>query len=105
MGTHASHDDDDEDTKDESSSGNSSDEENDPWNTLINDAVSKVLDQYKEILQDLLMEGDDESKAKEDAFAQILLAFRKELGDVRMDNLTWMTVIWIFSKASVKLSK
>ena len=71
---HASHDDDDEDTKDESSSGNSSDEENNPWNTLINDAVSKVLDQYKEILQDLLMEGHDESKAKEDDFAQILPA-------------------------------
>ena len=105
MGTHASHDDDDEDIKDESSSGNSSDEENDPWNTLINDAVSNVVDQYKEILQDLLMEGHDESKAKEDAFAQILPAFRKELGDVRMDNLTWMTVIWKFSKAFVKLSK
>ena len=103
MGTHASHDDDDEDTEDESSSGNSSDEENDPWNTLINEAVSKVWNQYKEILQELLMEGHDESKAKEDAFAQILPAFRIELGEVHMDNLTWMTVIWKFSKASVKL--
>ena len=103
MGTHASHDDDDEDTENESSSENSSDEKNDPWNTLINDAVSKVCDQYKEILQDLLMEGHDESKAKEDAFVQILPAFRKELGDVHMNNLTWMTVIWKFSKASLKL--
>ena len=103
MGTHASHDDDD--VEDESSSGNSSDEENDPWTTLINEAVSKVWDQYKEILQELLMEGHDESKAKEEAFAQILPAFRIELGDVHMDNLTWMTVIWKFSKASVKLSK
>ena len=102
-GKECSHDDDDEDTEDESSSENSSDEENDPWNTLINDAVSKVWDQYKEILQNLLMEGHDESKAKEDAFAQILPAFRKELGDVHMDNLTWMTVIWKISKASVKL--
>ena len=103
MGTHASHDDDDEDTEDESSSENSSDEENDLWTTLINEAVSKVWDQYKEILQALLMEGHDESKAKEDAFAQILPAFRKELGDAHMDNLTWMTVIWKLSKASVKL--
>ena len=62
MGTHASHDDDD--VEDESSSGNSSDEENDPWNTLVNEAVSKVWDQYKEILQELLMEGHDESKAR-----------------------------------------
>ena len=90
LGTHASHDDDDEDTEDESSSENSSDEKNDPWNTLINEAVSKGWDQYKEILQDPLMEGHDESKAKEDAF---LPAFRKELGEVHMDNLTWMTVI------------
>ena len=74
-------------------SENSSDEKNDPWHTLINEAVPKVWDQYKEILQDPLMEGHDESKAKEDAFAQILPAFRKELGDVHMDNLTWMTVI------------
>ena len=39
MGTHVSHDVVDEDTEDESSSGNSSDEENDPWTTLINEAV------------------------------------------------------------------
>ena len=105
MGMHASHDDVDEDTEDESSSGNSSDEENDPWTTLINEAVSKVWDQYKEILQELLMEGHDESKAKEETFAQILPAFRIELGDAHLDNLTWMTVIWKFSKASLKLSK
>ena len=103
MGTHASHDDDDDDTEYESSSENSSDEENDPWTTLINEAVSKVWDQHKEILQDLLMEGHDESKAKEDAFAQILPALRKELGDIHMDDLTRMTVIWKFSKASLKL--
>ena len=84
---------------------NSSEEEIDPWTTLINKAVSKVRDQYEDILQALLMEGHDESEAKEEAFAQILPAFRIELGDVHMDNLTWMTVIWKFSKASVKLSK
>ena len=104
MGTHASHDDDDEDTEDESSSENSFDEESNPWTTLINDSVSKVWDQYKEILQALLMDGHDESKAKEEDIAQILPAFRKKLGDVHMDNLTWMTVILkSFSKASIKL--
>ena len=105
MGTHASHDDDDEDIEDESSSENSFDEESDPWTTLINDSVSKVWDQYKEILQALLMDGHDESKAKEEDLAQILLAFRKKLGDGHMDNLTYMTVILkSISKASVKLS-
>ena len=66
MGTHASHDDDDVDTEDESSSDseNCSDKENDPWTTLINEAVSKVWDQYKEILQALLMEGHDEKQSE-----------------------------------------
>ena len=39
------------------------------------------------------MEGHDESEAKEKAFAQILPAFRKELADVYMDNLTWMKTL------------
>ena len=68
---------------------NSSEEEIDPWSTLINDAASKVQDQYDDILQALLMEGHDESKAKEEAFAQIPPVFQKELGDVYMDNLAW----------------
>ena len=34
---------------------NSSDEEIDPWSTLINDKASKVLGQYDDILQALLM--------------------------------------------------
>ena len=48
---------------------NSPEEEIDPWSTLINDAASKVQDKYDDILQVLLMEGHDESKAKEEAFA------------------------------------
>ena len=54
---------------------NSSEEEIDPWSTLINDAASKVQDQYDDILQALLMEGYDENKEKEEAFAQILPVF------------------------------
>ena len=56
---------------------NSSEEEIDPWSTLINDAASKVQDQYDGILQALPMEGHDESQAKEEAFAQILPVFQK----------------------------
>ena len=59
----------------------------------INDAASKVQDQYDDILQALLMEGHDESKAKKEAFAQILPVFQKELGDVYMDNLAWMKAL------------
>ena len=69
---------------------NSSDEELDPWTTLINDAASLVWDQYDDILQALLMEGHDESEAKEEAFEKILPVFQKELSDVYMNNLAWM---------------
>ena len=73
---------------------NSSEEEIDPWSTLINDAASKVRrDQYDDILQALLMEGHDESEAKQEAFEKILPVFQKELGDVYMDNLTWMKAL------------
>ena len=69
---------------------NNSEEEIDPWTTLINDAASKVRDQYDDILQALLMEGHDESEAKQEAFEKILTVFQKEVGDVYMDNLAWM---------------
>ena len=88
--------------RDENSSGeeqssitteNSSEEEIDPWSTLINDAASKVRDQYDDILQALLVEGHDESEVKQEAFEKILPVFQKELGDVYMDNLAWMKAL------------
>ena len=66
---------------------NSSEEEIDPWSTLINDAASKVRDQYDDILQALLMEGHDESEAKQEAFETILPVFHY------MDNLAWMKAL------------
>ena len=39
------------------------------------------------------MEGHDESEAKREAFEKILPVFQKELGDVYMDNLTWMKAL------------
>ena len=65
---------------------NSSDEEIDPWSTLINDAASKVRDQYDDILQALLMEGHDESKAKEEAFEKFYLYFKRNWA-----MSTWIT--------------
>ena len=72
---------------------NNSEEEIDPWSTLIKDAASKARDQYDDILQALLMEGHDESEAKQEAFEKILPVFQKELGDVYMDNLVWMKAL------------
>ena len=71
---------------------NSSEEEIDSWSTLINDAASKVRDQYDDILQALLMEGHDESEAKQEAFEKILPVFQKEL-DVYMDDLAQMKAL------------
>ena len=79
--------------RDESSSENSSAEEIDPWATLINDAASNVRAQYDDILQALLVEGHDESEAMQEAFEKILPAWQKELGDVYVDNLTWMKAL------------
>ena len=42
---------------------NSSKEEIDPWTTLINDAASKVREQYDDLLQALLMQGRDERES------------------------------------------
>ena len=80
----------DENSSEEQSSirtEDSSEEEIDPWSTFINDAASKVRDQYDDILQALLMEGHDESEAKQEALEKILPVFQKKLGDVYMDNL------------------
>ena len=68
---------------------NSSEDELDPWATLIDDAASKVREQYEDILQVLLIEGYDENEAKQEAFGKILPVFQKELGNVYMDNLAW----------------
>ena len=72
---------------------NSSEEEIDPWTTLINDAASKVRDQYEDILQALLMEGHNESEAKQEAFEKILPVFQNELPDVYMNNLASMKAL------------
>ena len=66
---------------------NNSKEETDRWNALIDDAASKVRTQYDDILNSLLIEGCDESEAKVEAFAQILLVFQNELADVYVGNL------------------
>ena len=60
---------------------------------MINDAASKVRDKYEDTLQALLMEGHDESEAKQEAFEKILPVFQKELADVYMNNLAWMKAL------------
>ena len=49
--------------------------------------------QYDDILQALLVEGHDESEVMQEAFERILPPWQKELGDVYVDNLTWMKAL------------
>ena len=66
---------------------NSSEEErDDPCTTLINDAASKVRAQYDDILQVLLMEGHDESEAKQEAFEKFYLYSKRNWA-----MSTWIT--------------
>ena len=67
----------------------SSEEEIDPWSTLINDAASKVRDQYDDILQALLMEGHDESEAKQEAFKKFYLFSKRNWA-----MPTWIIITW-----------
>ena len=60
---------------------------------MIDDAASKVRAQHEDMLQTLLMEGQDENEAKEKAFTEILPLWQKQLADVYMDNLTWMKAL------------
>ena len=53
---------------------------------MINDAESNVQDQYDDILQALLMEGHDESKAKQEAFEKVLPFFKRNWA-----MSTWIT--------------
>ena len=41
-----------------------SEQEIDPWTTFTNDAASKAREQYKNILQTLLVKGHDDSELK-----------------------------------------
>ena len=64
---------------------NSSEKEIDPWSTLSNDAASKVQDQYDNILQALLMQGHDESEAKQEPLKKFYLFTKRD----------WATSTWI----------
>ena len=60
---------------------------------MINDAASKVQDQYDDILQALLMEGHEESKAKGGSLCANSTCFSKGIGNVYVDNLAWMKAL------------
>ena len=86
-----------EETDDVSNEGESSeetdgsDEEADPWRALIDEATAKLHTKHSELVQSFENEGFSEIDAKKQAFAAILPELRKELGNVYMDRLQWMS--------------
>ena len=70
---------------------NDSDEEADPWRALIDEATAELHTKHSELAQSFKNEGFSEIDAKKQAFAAILPELRKELGNVYMDRLQWMT--------------
>ena len=86
-----------EETDDASNEGesseetNDSDEEADPWRALIDEATAELYAKHNELVQSFENEGFSEIDAKKQAFAAILPELRKELGNVHVDHLQWMS--------------
>ena len=86
-----------EETNDTSNEGesseeaNDSDEEADPWRALINEATAELHTKHSELVQSFENDGFSEIDAKKQAFAAILPELRKELENVYMDRLQWMS--------------
>ena len=70
---------------------NDSDEEADPWRALIDEATAELHTKHSELVQSFENDGFSEIDGKKQAFAAILPELRKELGNVYMDRLQWMS--------------
>ena len=70
---------------------NDSDEEADPWRALIDEATAELHTKHSELVQSFENDGFSKIDAKKQAFAAILPELRKELGNVYMDRLQWMS--------------
>ena len=86
-----------EETNDASNEGesseetNDSDEEADPWRALIDEATAEFHAKHSGLVQSFENDRFSEIDAKKQAFAAILPELRKELGNVYMDRLQWMS--------------
>ena len=85
-----------EETDDVSNEGESSEETNDsdeadPWRAIIDEATAELHTKYSELVQSFENDGFSKIDAKKQAFAAILPELRKELGNVYMDRLQWMS--------------
>ena len=75
----------------DSNEENDSDEEADPWGVLIQEAAEELRTTHNELVQSFENDGFSEIDAKKQVFSAILPQLRKELGNVYMDRLQWMS--------------
>ena len=86
-----------EETDDTSNEGesseetNDSDEEADPWRALLDEETAELHTEHSELVQSIENDGFSEIDAKKQGFPVILPELRKELGNVYMDRLQWMS--------------
>ena len=81
------------DSKEESEEHESSEdgENYDPWQTLIHEAKLQLLDKFQENVECLNNEGFSEVEAKRQSFSEVLPNLTKELEDIYVERLLWMS--------------
>ena len=81
------------DNKEESEEHESSEdgEDYDPWQTLIHEAKLQLLDKFQENVECLNNEGFSEVEAKRQSFSEVLPNLTKELEDIYVERLLWMS--------------
>jgi hypothetical protein len=81
------------DSKEESEEHESSEdgEDYDPWQTLIHEAKLQLLDKFQENVECLNNEGFSEVEAKRQSFSEVLPKLTKELEDIYVERLLWMS--------------
>ena len=81
------------DSKEESEEHESSEdgEDYDPWQTLIHEAKLQLLDKFQENVECLNNEGFSEVEAKRQSFSEVLPNLTKELEDIYVERLLWMS--------------
>jgi predicted HAD superfamily Cof-like phosphohydrolase len=75
----------------ESSIDNETEEEMDPWIPLIEEAKQRSNIAFEEMTEILINSGLDEQSAKDKACSNILPKLRKELENIYMERLVWMS--------------
>ena len=66
-------------------------EDYDPWQTLIHEAKLQLLDKFQENVECLNNEGFSEVEAKRQSFSEVLPKLTKELEDIYVERLLWMS--------------